>query len=123
MTAYRRRTTYIYTTTYIGVTTNMVMELKCTSDQLELYKDNIINKRKGFGGKLHFGFYKGDKIIYLNPISGIKLKEPGIMVRYIKFIHPGNIERTKDSFFGENGVTNDEIQFHFIIKTLILSKE
>jgi hypothetical protein len=35
------------------------------------------------------------------PISRIKLKEPGIMVGYIQFIHTGNIERTKDLFFGK----------------------
>ena len=55
----------------------MLMELKSTNgqnDQLELYQDKVIIKSTGFDGKLHFGFHKVDKTIYLNQISGIKLK-------------------------------------------------
>ena len=56
----------------------------------------VVIKRQGLDGKLHFGFHRVDKTIYLNQISGIKLKEPKIMMEYIQFIHPENIERTKD---------------------------
>jgi len=125
ITAYRCRTTCMCTKQPIGVTINMLMELKSTNghnDQLELYQDKVIIKRKGFNGKLHFGFHKVDKTIYLSQISGIKLKEPEIMMGYIQFIHPGNIERTKDSFFGGSEVKNDENIISFHNKDIDLAK-
>jgi hypothetical protein len=84
---------------------DLLMELKGHNGQLELYKDKVIIKRKGFFAKLYFGFVKGDKTIYLNRISGIKLKECGLWMGYIQFILPGNIETTRESI---NGIQNDE---------------
>jgi hypothetical protein len=84
---------------------DLLMELKGHNGQLEFYKDKVIIKRKGFFAKLYFGFVKGDKTIYLNRISGIKLKECGLWMGYIQFILPGNIETTRESI---NGIQNDE---------------
>jgi len=78
--------------------------------QLELYSDYIIIKRKGFVAKLNYGFTnpKGEKTIYLNQITAIQLKKPGITVGYIQFTLPGGIESrggTFDAASDENSVT------------------
>ena len=59
--------------------TNILMELKGTNGQLELYEDKLIIKRKGITAKLVHGFTKGDKTIYIKQTSGIEFTEPGLL--------------------------------------------
>ncbi len=83
----------------------IVKELKGVNGQLEVYPDKIIIKRKGFLAKTSQGFFKGDKTIYLNQISGIQIK-PGASLTngYIQFTLPGGRESKK----GLSEATRDE---------------
>lgn len=74
----------------------LLYELKGINGQLELYSDKVIIKRKGFRAKMSQGFFKGDKTIYLNQITGIQIK-PGTMLTngYIQFTLAGGIESKK----------------------------
>ena len=91
------------------------MELKGNNGQLEVYEDKMIIKRKGFTNKLIHGFTKRDKTIYINQISGIEFKEPGIMVGYIQFTLPGGIER-RGGILGKDGAMQDENSVTFTHK-------
>lgn len=77
--------------------------------EIELYEDRLIIKREGIFAKLSHGFFKGDKTIYLNQISGIQIKKAStFLVGYIQFTLSGGIERTKgitDAVNDENTVT------------------
>ncbi len=74
-------------------------ELKGVNGQLELYNDKVIIKRKGAVAKMTQGFFKGDKTIYINQITGIQLK-PGTAFTngYIQFTVSGGIESKKGLF-------------------------
>lgn len=92
----------------------MLMELKGLDGQLELYEDKVIIKRKGLSPKLTHGFFKGDKTIYLNQITGIQIRDGGALIRsgYIQFTLPGGNENTY-GLFGKGlsvkgGAMNDE---------------
>jgi hypothetical protein len=60
----------------------------------------LLSKGRNSTGNYILGSQRRQNNLF-EPISRIKLKEPGIMVGYIQFIHTGNIERTKDLFFGK----------------------
>ena len=63
------------------------MELTGVNDQLEVYDDKIIIKRKNAKAK-----FSGDKTIYLNQITGIEFKKAGsLFAGYIHFTLPGSI--------------------------------
>lgn len=93
----------------------MLMELKGTNGQLELYEDKVIIKRKGLLPKMAQGFTKGDKTIYIKQITGIDFKEPGITVGYIQFTLPGGMER-RGGMFGKDGAIHDENSVTFTRK-------
>ncbi len=84
-------------------------ELKGINGQLELYEDKIIIRRKGALAKMTQGFFKGDKTIYINQITGIQVK-PGTLWTngYIQITVPGGIESKKglldDATLDENTV-------------------
>ena len=77
----------------------LLFELKGVNGQLELFADRILIKRKGMLSKLTQGFFKGDKTIYIDQITGIQVK-PGTMLTngYIQFTLPGGIESKKGIF-------------------------
>lgn len=78
---------------------DLLFELKGVNGQLELYSDKIIIKRKGVLSKMTQGFFKGDKTIYLDQISGIQVKPGTIFTNgYIQFTVPGGIESKKGLF-------------------------
>ncbi len=86
----------------------LLYELKGINGQLELYEDKIIIKRKGALSKMTQGFFKGDKTIYINQITGIQVK-PGTLWTngYIQITVPGGIESKKgllDAIHDENSV-------------------
>jgi len=86
----------------------LLYELKGINGQLELYEDKIIIKRKGALSKMTQGFFKGDKTIYINQITGIQVK-PGTLWTngYIQITVPGGIESKKgllDAIQDENSV-------------------
>lgn len=73
----------------------MLMELKGTNGQLELYEDVVIIKRNGLIAMLSQGIMKGDKTIYLNQITAVQFKEAGLITGgYIQFTLPGGNENT-----------------------------
>ncbi len=84
-------------------------ELKGINGPLELYEDKIIIRRKGALAKMTQGFFKGDKTIYINQITGIQVK-PGTLWTngYIQITVPGGIESKKglldDATLDENTV-------------------
>lgn len=103
--------------------TSMLMELKGVNGQIELYENEIIVKRKGFLAKSTQGFFKGDKTIYLNQITGIEFKEGGNIVNgYIQFTVPGGIER-RGGLFGKDGAVKDENTVMFQKKHNDIAKE
>lgn len=77
--------------------------------KLKLYENRVEIKRLGFGAKLVYGtFTAGDKTIYLQDITGVEVKKPGITVGYIQLTLPGGIEKTSGAFkarIDENTVT------------------
>lgn len=92
----------------------MLMKLNGWNGNIELYEDKVIIKREGLIAKLNHGFFKGDKTIYLNQISGIELKTAGIIRGYMQFTIPGGIEQTKGGI-GKKGTSTDEntVEFHY----------
>ena len=63
------------------------MELTGVNDQLEVYDDKVIIKRKNIKAS-----FSGDKTIYLNQITGIEFKKAGrVYAGYIQFTLPGSI--------------------------------
>ncbi len=80
-------------------------ELQGVNGQIELYENRIIIKRKGVLAKMTQGFFKGEKEIFLNKISGIQLKKAGMLSNgYIQFTLSGGNENTK----GALSATQDE---------------
>lgn len=84
-----------------------IMKADGHNGQIELYKDRLVIKRKGFMSKLTHGF-KGSKEIRLNRISSIQLKEAGMITSgYIQFSFSGGKENTDglmDATKDENSV-------------------
>lgn len=73
-----------------------LLELKGVNGQLELFEDRIIIKRKGALSKLTQGFFKGDKTIFLNQISGIQVKLGSLFINgYIQIVLLGSQESKK----------------------------
>jgi hypothetical protein len=96
--------------------TKMINALNGTNGQIELYEDKIIIKRNGITAKLTQGFFKGDKTVYINKISGVELKLAGnVFSGYIQFTIPGGIER-RGGLFGKDGAANDENAVMFLKK-------
>jgi len=85
------------------------MHLVGDNGEIELYEDKVIITRKRLFAKLSHGFFKGDKTIYLEQISGIQIKPASsFLVGFIQFTLVGGIERTKgliDATKDENTVT------------------
>lgn len=82
-----------------------ILILKGVNGQLELYNDKVIIKRKGVLAKMTQGFFKGDKTLYLKQITGIQVKQGGLVTNgYIQFTVPGGIENRK----GLSDATKDE---------------
>lgn len=77
----------------------LLYELKGVNGQLELYEDKIVIKGKGALSKMTQGFFKGDKTIYINQISGIQVK-PGASLTngYIQITVPGGFESKRGLF-------------------------
>lgn len=77
--------------------------------QLLLYEDRVVIKRDGLLSKVSVGFFKGNKTLYLNQISGIQVRPAGFLTNgYIQFTVPGGNESTKgilDATKDENTVT------------------
>lgn len=83
-------------------------KLICTvngvNGQLYLYGNRVVIKRKGALAKVNHGFFKGEKEIFLNQISGIQVKRAGMLFNgYIQFTLSGGnegrrgiMEATKD---------------------------
>lgn len=69
-----------------------IMEAKGNNGQVELYKDKIKIKRKGFVAKIaHFG--KGSKEIPIENITSVQFKEAGyVTAGYIQFGQSGYSE-------------------------------
>lgn len=60
--------------------------------KVELYEDRVVLKRDGVMQTVRHGL-KGDKEIRLEKISGVQLKEPGMVTAgYIQFSHMGSDE-------------------------------
>ncbi len=69
---------------------------KGINGQAELYSNKVIIKRKGIMSKLTQGFFLPDKTLYLNQITGIKLKKASLVTNgFIEFILSGNLEFKK----------------------------
>lgn len=79
----------------MSIVSELLMRLDGVNGQLELYEDKVVISRSGALAKMSYGFFKGDKTIYLNQISGIQLK-PGTSFTsgYIQFTLPGGNEKT-----------------------------
>jgi len=85
-----------------------LLELNGVNGQLELYDDRIIIKRAGALAKLTQGFFKGEKSIYLNQISGIQVKLGSFFTNgYIQIVLMGSQESKQgilDATHDENTV-------------------
>ena len=79
------------------------MELTGVNDQLEVYDEKVIIRRKNTKAK-----YSGDKTIYLNQITGVEFKKAGLVLAgYIQFTLPGSISSKhgiSDAVHNENSV-------------------
>jgi hypothetical protein len=73
-----------------------IVKYEGSGGQFEVYPDKIIITRKGLQAKFLQGFTAGNKTIYINQLTGIKVKPAGILNGYIQFILSGNIEVKKD---------------------------
>ena len=90
------------------------MELTGVNDQLEVYSDRVVIKRKNSKAK-----FSGDKTIFLNQITGVEFKSGRrLSGGYIQFTLPGSVS-SNNGIFGavhnENTVVfnhkyNDEAQ-------------
>lgn len=79
--------------TNVNVNSQPILELNGVNGQLELFEDRIIIKRKGALSKLTQGFFKGDKTVYLNQMSGIQVKLGSLFINgYIQIILLGSQE-------------------------------
>ena len=69
---------------------------KGINGQAELYTNKVIIKRKGIMSKLTQGFFLPDKTLFINQITGIKLKKASLVTNgYLEFILSGNLEFKK----------------------------
>lgn len=86
----------------------IIQQLYGVNGQLELYNDKVVIKRKGTISKFTQGFFKGDKTIFLNQVSGIQVKPGGWATNgYIQFTISGGNESRKgilDAAIDENTV-------------------
>ncbi len=82
----------------------IICKLKGVNGQIDLYRNRLVIKRKGALAKMSYGFFKGEKEIFLNQISGIQLKKAGLLNGYIQFTISGGNEGTR----GIMEATNDE---------------
>lgn len=74
----------------------IICTLTGVNGQIELYRNRLIIKRNGFIAKASHGFFKGEKEIFLNQISGVQIKKPGLITNgYIQFTISGGKEGTK----------------------------
>jgi len=72
--------------------------------QLEVHEDRLSIRRKGFLAKATQGFFAGEKTIYFNQITSIKVKQGGLLTNgFIQFSLAGNqegkrglLDQTKD---------------------------
>ena len=90
-----------------GSQVGLIRNLKGLNGQLEVFQDKVIIRRKGAFSKMCYGFFKGDKTIYIHQIAGIQVKLGGLTNGYIQFTVPGGIESTKgiyDAMRDENSV-------------------
>lgn len=94
--------------------TDMLMELTGVNDQLEVYDDRVIIRRKNSKAK-----FSGDKTIYLNQVTGVEFKKAGRLIAgYLQFTLPGSVSSKKgihDAVHNENSVVfnnkyNDEAE-------------
>ncbi|MHB8100916.1 MAG: DUF4429 domain-containing protein [Methanosarcina sp.] len=80
-----------------------LMELTGVNDQLEVYDDKVIIRRKNTKAK-----FSGDKTIYLNQITGVEFTKAGtILAGYIQFTLPGSVSSKHgihDAVHNENSV-------------------
>lgn len=80
------------------------MEVQGINGAIELTKNKIIIKRKGFLALMTQGF-KGDKEIYINQISSVQLKKTNLLLNgYIQFTFSGG----KEAKGGITQATKDE---------------
>lgn len=80
------------------------MEVQGVNGAIELTKNKIIIKRKGFLALMTQGF-KGDKEIYINQISSVQLKKTNLLLNgYIQFTFSGG----KEAKGGITQATKDE---------------
>lgn len=77
------------------MTNNPKMTLKGVNGQLLVYDEMVVIKRKGALAKMTQGFFKGDKTIYINQLSGVQVKKAGMLTNgYIQFTLGGGNEKT-----------------------------
>jgi hypothetical protein len=100
---------------------DLLLELKGVNGQLELYEDKVIIKRKGTLSKLTQGFFKGDKTIYIKQITGMELREGGMINGYIQFSLAGGVE-SRRGLTGKDGAVHDENTVMFAKKDNDLAK-
>lgn len=82
----------------------MLHRLTGIHKSLEVYEDHVVIKQKSIIDKLANGF-KGDKSIYIEDITAIQIKPPGLLTNgYIQFSLPGGNEQTG----GMKQATQDE---------------
>ena len=105
----------------------ILKSVKGTNGQLELLKNKIRIKRTGLTPFLLHGL-KGDKEIFINQISSIQFKKPGLLTAgYIQFVFLGSAE-SKGGLLAavedENTVTfnNDTLKDFLGIKEMIEQK-
>ncbi len=72
-------------------------------NRAELWPNKVTLSRHGLMNALNVGLV-GEKDIYLNTITGIQLKKPGMTTGYIQFMARG----TLDNKGGVTGATQDE---------------
>jgi hypothetical protein len=102
---------------FSGESKTPVIILHGVNGQVELFNNKIIIKRAGVMAKLYQGFFKGEKTLYIDQISGIQIKRGSIFVYgYIQFVLKGSQENKGglfDSTHDENTVmfqeTNNKI--------------
>lgn len=75
-------------------------EVLCSIDgvngQLYLYANRVVIKRKGVLAKMTQGFFKGEKEIFLDQISGVQIKRGNLITNgYMQFTLAGGNENTK----------------------------
>jgi Domain of unknown function (DUF4429)/Short C-terminal domain len=72
-------------------------------NSVELWPNKITIRRHGLMNAMNVGL-TGDKDIYLNTITGIQIKKPGMTTGYIQFMARGS----QDSKSGVTGAVKDE---------------